>query len=540
MSASTLNVAEVAEFWRVARRLHSIYAELDHTFELGLAPCSDLEQPSDSSEPDAMDRVRCWFDDMDGHIQVWQLRQLLQSTSLQNEENLRYLIARHLERRHKTEADKEKLDFLLVQYFAHCAPQGISENQLTLEDVARVLEPALGKAPESYPEWSAALDEKLQRMNACNSLEDVQNSGALLEVRELKLAVGDEYFQPSFLVAFTRFNFRARRAFFKAMHLDLHAIRSTINQLEQLGHTTVDCREAGLTESESLDQVRHVVHQWKTPFRAPYSGGSSFLQLILLRHILELSLAQARAHVAAPAAPLVVDHDPNEFLTAASAGIESPKVKAQKAPAPPVAIEPPPAMVETAPLSAAAPVEIPAVAMQSPATVQPSPAPIQEIPPVAIAAAPVASHTIPVSSAPEASGEDDYLTRCVADITAQLVAVAPKTTPTVSAITLAGCKLLIATWEAEAFTKPQGEMSLALQRTVAARTILHVCMDRQRRGEETDLALALDLARQQTQAMDAQVHMAKEAQDIDAAVNLAATTKRLLSLIEEGEKLLAT
>jgi hypothetical protein len=538
MSASTLNVAEVAEFWRVARRLHSIYAELDHTFELGLAPCSDLEQPSDSSDPDALDRIRHWFDDMDGHIQVWQLRQLLQSTSLQNEENLRYLIARHLERQHKTEADKEKLDFLLVQYFAHCAPQGISENQLTLEDVARVLEPALGEAPHSYPEWSAALDEKLQRMNACNSLEDVQNSGALLEVRELKLAVGDEYFQPSYLVAFTRFNFRARRAFFKAMHLDLHAIRSTINQLEQLGHTTVDCREAGLTESESLDQVRHVVHQWKTPFRAPYSGGSSFLQLILLRHILELSLAQARTHAAPGAAPLVVDHDPNDFLPAAEAGIESPKVNVQAAP---VATKAPPAMVETvAEAAAAAPVEIPAVAMQTPAIIPQGAAPMQQIPPVAIATAPAAAQAGPVSSAPEAFAEDDYLTRCVADITAQLVAVTPKTTPTVSAITLAGCKLLIATWEAEAFTKPQGEMSLALQRTVAARTILHVCMDRQRRGEETDLALALDLARQQTQAMDAQVHLAKEAQDIDAAVNLAATTKRLQSLIEEGEKLLAT
>ncbi|HET7871391.1 MAG TPA: hypothetical protein VFL42_02695, partial [Terriglobales bacterium] len=112
MSASTLNVAEVAEFWRVARRLHSIYAELDHTFELGLEPCAELEGPADSSEPEAMERVRGWFDDMDGHVQVWQLRQLLQSTSLQNEENLRYLIARHLERQHKTEADKEKLDFL--------------------------------------------------------------------------------------------------------------------------------------------------------------------------------------------------------------------------------------------------------------------------------------------------------------------------------------------------------------------------------------------------------------------------------------------
>ena len=110
----------------------------------------------------------------------------------------------------------------------------------------------------------------------------------------MKLAVGDEYFQPGFLVAFTRFNFLARRAFFHAMHLDLHAIREAVNELERLGFATVDCRDAGLTESESLEQVRHVVHQWKTPFRAPYSGGSSFLQLILLRHALQRTLESAR------------------------------------------------------------------------------------------------------------------------------------------------------------------------------------------------------------------------------------------------------
>lgn len=484
MSASTLNVAEVAEFWRVARRLHSIYAELDHTFELSLAPCRELEDASDSAEPEAMERVRRWFDGMDGHIQVWQLRQLLQSTSLQNEENLRYLIARHLERPHKTEADKEKLDFLLVQYFAHCAPQGISENQLTLDEVARVLEPALGKVPDSYPDWSTALDDKLQRMNASNSLEEVQNSGALLEVRELKLAVGDEYFQPGLLVAFTRFNFRARRAFFKAMHLDLHAIRSTINQLEQLGHTTIDCREAGLTESESLDQVRHVVHQWKTPFRAPYSGGSSFLQLILLRHILQHTLEQACAHAQKPAA-------------------------ANPA-------QPAPAIVPAQPKAAPAP----HIAIKEQTVVVPD----------------VSAEAVPTG--PQVAPEDDYLSRCVADIIEQLVAVAPKSTPSVSAITLAGSKLLIATWEAEAFTNPQGEMSLALQRTVAARTILHVCMERQRRGEETDLPLALDLARGQVKIMEDQVNIAKEAKNIDAAVNLAATTKRLHSLIEEGGKLL--
>jgi hypothetical protein len=509
MTTSTLNVVEAAEFWRVARRLYSIYAELDQTFELGMPDCAPLQAASDRAEPDVLDGVRQWFDDMDGRIQVWQLRQLLQSTNLQNEENLRYLIARHLERPQKSEADREKLDFLLVQYFAHCAPHGITEQQVTLEEVARVLEPALGAFANSYPDWAPALDEKLQRMNGCNSLEDVQNSGALMEVRELKLAMGDEYFQPGELVAFTRFNFQARRAFFKAMHLDLHAIRSSLNKLEELGQTAVDCREAGLTENESLDQVRHVVHQWKTPFRAPYSGGSSFLQLILLRHILEHTLQQARGSVEEPVAPEVAAPAP------AVSQAQEPVITVQ---AVHEGREPESAAVESQPAAAPVTEQAPPVGIKDP-----------QFP---------VSAAVPSQTGQDQAEADSYLQHCVADITEQLAGVGPKSVPSVSAITLAGCKLLIATWEAEAFRGADNDMARALQRTVAARTILHVCMERRRKGEDTDLETALGLARAQTAVMEEQVQKAKEAKNIDAAVNLAATTKRLLALIEEGAKLL--
>ena len=326
-TTATANLGDVAEFWRVARRLYVVYTELDRTFELGMPVCPELEESADRSDADATERVQQWFDQIDQHVQVWQMRQLLQSTSLQNEENLRYLIVRHLDKKEKTEADKDKIDFLLVQYFAHCAPQGM--NDTALEDVARVLSAATGKTAQSFPEWAAGLDEKLQKLNESNSLEELQNSGALQEVRELKLAVGDAYFEPGFLVTFTRFNFLARRAFFRAMHLDLHAIRAAVNKLEQLGFTTVDCRDAGLTESESLEQVRHVVHQWKTPFRAPYSGGSSFLQLILLRHALQMTLenagASATAEVAAPPAP------PQTSAPLAEIAVQAPEVEAEVA-----------------------------------------------------------------------------------------------------------------------------------------------------------------------------------------------------------------
>src|SRR5499427_10342299 len=161
MTSAALNLAEVAEFWRVARRLHSIYAELDRTFELGTPPCRELEQGADQSEPAVLGKVCQWFEEIDSRVQVWQLRQLLQSTNLQTEENLRYLIVRHLEKKQKTEGDKEKIDFLLVQYLAHCAPHGVTEQHITLAGVAAVLEPAVGEKPQSYPDWTKRLDEKL-------------------------------------------------------------------------------------------------------------------------------------------------------------------------------------------------------------------------------------------------------------------------------------------------------------------------------------------------------------------------------------------
>lgn len=512
---ATPNLGEVAEFWRVARRLYTVYVELDRTFELGMPVCPDLEDAVDRPEPEAMERVLQWFDQIDSHVQVWQLRQLLQSTTLQNEENLRYLIARHLDKKQRSEADKDKIDFLLVQYFAHCAPHGLHDT--ALEEVARVLEPAIGKSVQAFPDWATSLDDKLKKLNESNSLEDLQNSGALQEVRELKLAVGDEYFEPGFLVAFTRFNFLARRAFFKAMHLDLHAIRAAVNRLEHLGFATVDCRDAGLTENESLEQVRHVVHQWKTPFRAPYSGGSSFLQLILLRHALEYTLSNAGGQAAEAVTPPVV----------------APVQVAEEAA--PVSQPLPESLLEASPAQEKLTAN-PAEAAQSepPATAG---EPTQSAGPDIISRPAHTQDPAAHPTAEEQAEEQDYLVSCVADIAEQLKAVPAKNSPAVSAIVLGGCKLLIATWEAQAFAQDSA-MSQALQRTVAARTILHVCMERHRKGEPTDLTAALDIARGQINEMSEYVEKAKEQKNIDAAVNLAATSKRLLALIADGEKVL--
>jgi hypothetical protein len=304
------------------------------------------------------------------------------------------------------------------------------------------------------------------------------------------------------------------------MHLDLHAIRSAVNRLEQLGISTVDCREAGLTESESLEQVRHVVHQWKTPFRAPYSGGSSFLQLILLRHALQHALDHA-PEIPAAAQQSAVPSTPVQAAEAEVQAAEEPSVSVQEEPA---------AVPETQEEVIAVPVQAAEAASAQPE---------QSAAPAISDLISRPAHTQESGAAPSAeeqAEEEDYLLRCVVDIAEQLKAVPAKNSPSVSAIVLGGCKLLIATWEAQAFAQ-DGAMAVALQRTVAARTILHVCVERHKKNEPTDLAAALDIARAQIEVMKEHVEKAKESKNIDAAVNLAATTKRLLSLIAESEKL---
>ena len=499
MTTATVNFSEIAAFWRTSRRLYTIYSELNRTFEIGLPLCTELEYPIDRSEPEVIARVRRWLEVMDDRVQTWQLRQLLQSTNLQTEENLRALVCRYLEKKQKSDMDRDKIDFLLVQYFAHCAPQSSFEQKIALSEVARVLEPILGEVPQKFPEWTAGIDEKLETLNQCNSLEELQKSNALVDVRELKLSLGQQYLDVPALVAFTRFNFLARRAFFRAMHLDLHAIRVSISQLEARGMTTVDCREAGLTEQESLEHVRHVIHQWKTPFRAPYSGGNSFQPLVDLRHLLERALNKA-AEQAKPR-PQADKQPATEKKSSASASA----LKSQEEPAVAAKLE------EKAKVDAPAEVKAkPAAQVEAPAAPKEADAHLEE---------------------------DSYLEQCIGDLTRQIMAAPPKHGASVTPISLGGCKLLIATWEAEAFTKGNDELATSLQRAVAARTILHVSVDRQKKHEPTDLFVALEIAHLAVEEMRQQVAKAKEAKNIDAAVGLAATTKRLLGLIAEGEKL---
>jgi K+-transporting ATPase c subunit len=77
-----------------------------------------------------------------------------------------------------------------------------------------------------------------------------------------------------------------------------------------------------------------------------------------------------------------------------------------------------------------------------------------------------------------------------------------------------------------------------LRRAVVARALLAVGMDeRKRSGESASLASALALARNEVSYFQGRVEQAKQDKNTEAAVNLGISTKRLLSFIEEAEKL---
>jgi len=301
---SGAELSAIAARWRAFRSLYPIYAELARRLELG-AECGDLESPVDRSEPDVLKAVEAWFTAIDERSAAWQLRQLLQTTPLGTEEALSLLAKRHLGRQEKTGQDRDKIDFLLVQYLDQRAPHSLQNSSLELEDVAAVLEPVLGEASTMQPAWLAPLDEARAELAQCGSLRDLLERGLIERVRALKEKSGEMFYGSAALLAFARFNFLMRRAFFRCLYDDLHGLRQQMHELERRGVQTVDCTRAQLSAEEPLESLRQICAQWKQPFLAPYSAGHSLQQLIEIRAAVEEALASRSATESAvdPPAP---------------------------------------------------------------------------------------------------------------------------------------------------------------------------------------------------------------------------------------------
>jgi hypothetical protein len=261
--------------------LQPIYCALVREFviEVSICPVDESFSPS----PELVDEAAAWFQQVDGQIQVHQLRQFLQTTPLANEVVLRHLLVHHMQKPAKSAGDRDKTDFLLVQYFSLCAPSGLDDTDLDLEYVAQVLEPVIGSVDPKLPAWLSTLEPIMQSAGRCKRLSELLHSGILEQGRKLKTQNATRYFEPAAMVAFARFSFMVRRIFFRLMHDDLNAIQDGLRELERRNIPTIDCRRAQFSAEEPIARLRMICQSWKVMFHAEYSSGQPLRMLVDLR-----------------------------------------------------------------------------------------------------------------------------------------------------------------------------------------------------------------------------------------------------------------
>ncbi len=261
--------------------LQPIYTALVREFVIDAAECPVGE--GFSASPESVQHAADWFQQVDAQIQVHQLRQFLQTTPLANEAVLRHLLAHQMQKATKSNSDRDKTDFLLVQYFSLCAPSGLEDADVDLDYVAQVLEPVLGPQEPKLPAWLSPLETIMQTAGRCKRLSELLHSGTLEQGRKLKTQNAAHYFDPSAMVAFARFSFMIRRIFFRLMHDDLNAIQAGLRELERRGVATIDCRRAQFSAEEPIGRLRMICQSWKVMFHAEYSSGQPLRMLVDLR-----------------------------------------------------------------------------------------------------------------------------------------------------------------------------------------------------------------------------------------------------------------
>lgn len=261
--------------------LQPIYSALVREFVIDVAECPIDEGFSATSA--SVEQAADWFQQVDSQIQVHQLRQFLQTTPLANEAILRQLLVHHMQKTAKGTSDRDKTDFLLVQYFSLCAPSGLEDADVDLDYVAQVLEPVLGPQEPKLPAWLSSLETIMQSAAKCRRLSELLHGGTLEQGRKLKTQNAARYFDPAAMVAFARFSFMIRRIFFRLMHDDLNAIQDGLRELERNGIATIDCRRAQFSAEEPIGRLRMICQSWKVMFHAEYSSGQPLRMLVDLR-----------------------------------------------------------------------------------------------------------------------------------------------------------------------------------------------------------------------------------------------------------------
>jgi hypothetical protein len=463
--------------WKEAREVFPIYLALGKQLKIEIPFPQAKRNLPEKPDLDLFSQVHDWLDSMDLQVMVHQLRHLLQMTTLNaSESGLRALISRHLRKPKKSNTDRDKIDFLLVQYFALCAPAKIYHKQIEPVDVVQVMLPVLGEVAPDPLAWCSPLEKMIESLRGFRSLREILKTNFIEQGRKVKETAGGMFYDPAALIAFIRFNFLLRRTLIELMHADLIAIRSGLSQLEAGGVRIMDCHHFGLSAAEPLTKIRATADEWKQPFQQEYTERSvsqAFDKLLGLRTDVEQALEKAFGKPAEAAS--------------------RPATPAKKQ------------NIETAPASGA---------VKS------------------------AERTaVPPPSTPASFAVLDFET-CMEQIWEQLIASPPSRGRSMTTVKIGGARVLLSSWEVTAFVSEDGPAAEDLRRAVVARVLITAALESAKEtGNATSLEKAMNVARVEVTRLQERVDVAKQAKDTEAAVNLGISTKRLLSAVGEAEKL---
>ena len=464
--------------WVENRSVFPIYLALAKHLQIEIPFPPNKRVLPEKAELDLFTQVHTWLDSMDQRVLVHQLRHLLQMTTLNaSESGLRALIMRHLKKPSKTITDRDKIDFLLVQYFALCAPAKTYHKQIELGDVAHVMKPVLGEVDTAPLPWCEPLEKMIASLRSFKSLRDILKTNFIDQGRRVKESAGGMFYDPSAMLAFVRFNFLLRRTLIELMHADLIFVRSGLTHLESAGARTVDCQSFGLTAAEPIARVRQLTDEWKQPFQKEYTERSvnqAFDKLLSLRSDVERTMEKVLGKpVEAPRTVLAALSTPASSQAGASAGMG---ISESTAGSPPSKEE---------------------------------------------------AHTPAL----------DFET-CMEQIWEQLIAATPSRGRSMTTVRLGGARLLMSSWEVAAFVSEDGPAAEDLRRAVVARALVTAALEQVKQsGNASGLESALTIARVEVSRLQERVEVAKQAKDTEAAVNLGISTKRLLSALDEAEQL---
>jgi hypothetical protein len=458
--------------WEEIRSVFPIYLALAKHLQVEIPFPQNKRVLPVMAEPELFSQAQAWLDSMDQQVLVHQLRHLLQMTTLNaSESGLRALIMRHLRKNTKSITDRDKIDFLLVQYFALCAPAKIYHKQIELSDVAQVMKPVLGDADSTPLSWCEPLEKMITQLRGFKSLRDILKTNFIEQGRKVKESAGGMFYDSSALLAFVRFNFLLRRTLIELMHADLIYIRSGLGHLEAAGTKTLSCTAIELGATEPLAKVRQLADDWKQPFQKEYTERTvshAFDKLLGLRSEVARTLEKVLGKT---------------FET------DSAKSKSQ----------------------------VPSGTDD-------------------VSNAAIASETPGGRKADNAAPALDFES-CMEQIWEQLISVPLSRGRSMTTVKIGGVRLLMSSWEVTAFVSEDGPAAEDLRRAVAARALVtSATQEVKDTGSHDAIEKVLSIARVEISRLQERVEVAKQAKDTEAAVNLGISTKRLLSALDEAEK----